>query len=143
MTRKNLNWSRHDYHLAVIADWAEELGYRVDYKAIPSKKDVDLILRNPKNNRIAYVEFEVTYQQQKTHTEKIKRRWETIKKDQENGIDSVFLWIGVRRRDLISQAKRAGIQNAEEEYGKTLFSCLSYSDQNEVRVALLRCLGDE
>jgi hypothetical protein len=134
---------RHDTYLSSIAFWAEELGYKIEYIAIPGKKDVDLILRNPKNNRKAYIELEVTYQQQKTHTDKIKRRWEMIKEDRAKGEDSIFLWIGVRKRDLISQAERAGIKNAEDEYGKTLFSCLAYSDQNEVRIALLRCLGDE
>jgi len=43
-------------------------------------------------------------------------------------------------RDFISQAQQAGIPDPEQEYGKRLFSCVSYSDQNEIRVALLRCL---
>jgi hypothetical protein len=141
---KKKRLSRHDTYLSAIAMWAEELGYKVEHIAIPEEKEkVDLILRNPKNNRKAYVEIEVTYQQQKQHTDKIKRRWELIQQDRNKGEDSVFLWIGVKKRDLISQAIRAKIENPENEYGKTLFSCLSYSDQNEVRIALLRCLGDE
>jgi len=135
--------SRHDTYLSSIAYWAEELGYKVEHIDIPEKGGVDMVLSNPRNDRKAYIDLEVTYQQQIQHTKKIRARWGAIQKDLQNGVDAIFLWIGVRKRDLISQAERARIPNPDAEYGKHLFSCLTYSDQNEVRITLLRCLGDE
>jgi len=132
---------RHKEYLAQVALLAEELGYTVEHLGIPHNTIGDMILRNPRSGRRAYIELEVTYQQQVQHTPKIASRWDAIQEDITKGEDAVFLWIGVRRRDLISQADRAKIPNAEQEYGKRLFSCVSYSDQNEIRVALVRCLG--
>lgn len=134
---------RHDAYLWQVASLAEELGYTVEHVDIPSTIGIDMVLRNPRNNRKAYVELEHTYQQQKAHTEKISTRWNSIQQDIKNGQDAVFLWIGVRRRDLLSQAGRAGIPEPEAQYGKYLFSCVSFSDPDEIRFALLRCLGDD
>ncbi len=132
---------RHEAYLSQAALLAEELGYKVEHLDIPSTTGVDMVLRNPRNDRKAYVELEHTYQQQRGHTPKLRNRWDSIQQDIEEGRDVVFLWIGVRRRDLISQAGRAHIPDPDAQYGKYLFSCVSFSDADEIRVALLRRLG--
>ncbi len=134
---------RHRGYLSQMALLAEELGYNIEFLNLENAPGPDMVLRNPRNNRKAYVELEVTFQQQVGHQRKVLKRWQQIQHDMAEGEDAVLLVIGARRRDFISLCERAGIPNPGQEYGKRLFSCVSYSDQNEIRVALLRCLGDD
>jgi len=132
-----------------VALLAEELGYNVTYLNLENKPgEPDAIIENPKNGRIAIVEVEVTFQQQKSHQKKIANRWKKVQQYINQGKDAVLLVIGARRRDLISICKRAEKNfsvniRPELEYGRRIFSCVSYSDQNEIRAVLLRCLGDD
>ena len=141
MEKKSLD--RHRSYLSQTALLAEELGYNIELLNLENAPGSDMILRNPQNNRKAYVELEVTFQQQIGHQRKVFKRWQQIQNGMTKGEDAILLVIGARRRDLISLCKRAGIPDPEQEYGKRLFSCVSYSDQNEIRVALLRCLGGD
>ncbi len=140
---------RHRAYLSQVILLAEELGYNAIFQNLNNTPgEPDAIIENPKNGKIAIVEVEVTFQQQKSHQKKIANRWRKIQEYRRSGRDAVLLVIGARRRDLISLCKRAetnyNIQiNPEEEYGITIFSCVSYNDQNEIRSALLRCLGDD
>ncbi len=135
---------RHRSYLSQIALIAEEMGYNVDFLNLENKPgEPDLIVVNPKNGRKAYVEVEVTFQQQVAHQRKVRNRWERIERELKEGKDSVLLMIGARRRDFLSLCERAGIPNPSGKYGKILFTCVSYSDQNEIRASLLRCLGDD
>jgi len=138
---------RHRQYSGQVRLIAEELGYNAIFDNTVANKPgwPDLILKNPKNNRIAVVEVEVTFQQQKSHVEKMGRRWKELQRLVKNSKakSGVILVVGARRRDLISVCSRAKIPRSELKYGKIIFSCVSYSDQNEIRVSLLRCLGDE
>lgn len=135
---------RHRAYLIQIALVAQELGYNIEFLNRENRPgEPDMILRNPRNSRKAFIEVEVTFQQQKGHQRKALNRWRRVQSEIAQGGDAVILFIGARRRDLISLCERAGIPNPEQEYGKRLFSCISYADQNEVRSILTRCLGDE
>ncbi|GEM_PF-3057204 len=135
---------RHGAYLIQIALLAEELGYNIEFLNRENRPgEPDMILLNPRNNRRAFVEVEVTFQQQKSHQRKVLDRWQRVESEIAQGGDTVLLFVGARRQDLISLSERAGIPNPEQEYGKRIFSCISYADQNEVRTILTRCLGDE
>ncbi len=138
---------RHRSYLSQVILLAEELGYNIVYANLRNTPgEPDAIIENPKNGRRAIVEVEVTFQQQVSHQKKIADRWRVIQQLKSEGVDAILLVIGARRRDLISLCERAERNynveiNAEQEYGRTIFSCVSYADQNEIRAILIRCLG--
>ncbi len=132
---------RHSAYLTQAALLAQELGYNIEFLKSGNAPGPDMILRHPSSNRKAYVEIEVTFQQQTAHQTKVKDRWDRIQEDISDGEDSVMLVIGARRRDLVSLCERAGIPNPEQEYGKLILSCIGYSEPDEIRIALIRCLG--
>jgi len=135
--------TRHEIAMAHIAQIADEMAYDVIDLNYSNAPGADIQLRNPKNGREALVEIEVTFQQQLGHQRKYRARYEEIVDRVNDGEDVVLLVIGAKRRDLISLLKRAGVADADAEYGKRIFSAVSPDDQNEVRTILLRCLGDE
>ena len=131
----------HQRAVSNICNIAHEFAYDIMDMNYMNAPGVDIIISNPKNERVALIEVEVTFQQQKQHQAKYKRRWEDLKKEIKKGKDVILLIVGVRRDDLIRLLKRAEVPI--EEYGKRIFSTLSYTDPNEIRSILLRCLGDE
>lgn len=135
--------TRHEIAMAHIAQIAEEMAYDVIDLNYSNAPGADIHLVNPKNGREALVEIEVTFQQQLGHQKKYRARYEEITARIEKGEDVVLLVIGAKRRDLVSLLKRAGVTDAEVEYGRRIFSAVSSDDQNEIRAILLRCLGDE
>ncbi len=135
--------TRHEIAMAHIAQIADEMAYDVIDLNYSNAPGADIRLVNPKNGREALVEIEVTFQQQLGHQRKYRARYEEIVARTKEGEDIVLLVIGAKRRDLISLLKRAGVDDADAEYGRRIFSAVSPDDQNEVRTILLRCLGDE
>jgi len=135
--------SRHEIAMAHIAQIAEEMAYDIKDLNYSNAPGPDIRLINPKNGREALVEIEVTFQQQIGHQRKYKDRYDEVATKVEKGEDVVLLVIGAKRRDLISLLKRAGVSDAEDEYGRRIFSAVSSDDQGEIRSILLRCLGDE
>lgn len=135
--------TRHEIAMAHIAQIADEMAYNVKDLNYSNAPGPDIRLVNPKNGREALVEIEVTFQQQVGHQRKYKSRYDEIVNRTKEGQDVVLLVIGAKRRDLISLLKRAGVSEAENEYGTRVFSAVSHDDQGEIRAILLRCLGDE
>ena len=135
--------TRHEIAMAHIAQIADEMAYDVIDLNYSNAPGADIRLGNPKNGREALVEIEVSFQQQLGHQRKYRARYEEIVARVGEGEDIVLLSIGAKRRDLISLLKRAGVVDADTEYGRRIFSAVSSDDQNEIRATLLRCLGDE
>lgn len=133
----------HELAMASVAKIAQEMAYNVKDLNYSNAPGPDIRLVNPKNDREALVEVEVTFQMQITHKRKYKARYDEIVAKAEEGQDIVLLVIGAKRRNLVSLLIRAGIKNAEYEYGRRIFSAVSSGDQGEIRAILLRCLGDE
>ena len=134
---------RHESYARQVGLLADEMGYDVEGQWTNPPGVADLVVTNPKNGRIALMEVEVTFQQQLGHVTKLANRWGEVLRSAAEGRDMVILIIGARRRDLIAVCQRAEIPDASSEYGRRIFSCVSYSDQNEIRAILLRCLGDD
>ncbi len=132
--------SRHEIAMAHIAQIAEEMAYNIKDLNYSNAPGPDIRLVNPKNGREALVEIEVTFQQQVGHQRKYKGRHDEIVARIKNGDDVVLVVIGAKRRELISLLKRAGVPNAENEYGRQVFSAVNSDDQGEIRSILLRCL---
>lgn len=127
--------------MARIAEMASELAYDVVDLNYSNGPGPDLQLKNPKTNRLALVEVEVTFQQQVSHKKKYRKRIDAIAAAESQGTSTVLLVVGVKRRDLLALLKRAGVASADSTYGVTVFSAVSAWDQAEIRAVLLRSLG--
>jgi hypothetical protein len=132
--------SSHPVAVAQIWELANELAYDVQVNC-PNAPGPDLRIVNPKTKRQALVEVEVTFQQQKSHQRKYKKRHDALNAETESGREAVLLVIGAKRRDLVALLKRAGVANAGSEYGTRIFNAVRSRDQGEIRAVLLRCLG--
>lgn len=135
--------TRHEIAMAHIAQLADEMAYNIIDLNYSNAPGPDIRIVNPKNKREALVEIEVSFQQQIGHQRKYMARYQEIVTRAKKDEDVVLLVLGAKRRDLISLLKRAGVTDAEDEYGKRIFSAVSSDDQNEIRAVFLRCLGDE
>lgn len=113
--------TRHEIAMAHIAQIADEMAYSIKDLNYSNAPGPDIRLVNPKNGREALVEIEVTFQQQVGHQRKYKSRHDEIVNRTKEGQDVVLLVIGAKRRDLISLLKRAGVSEAENEYGRRIF----------------------
>ncbi len=130
----------HEGAIANTAKVARELAYNIIDLNYENKPGPDLIIQNPKNGRVAWIEVETRFQKQKQTASKYQRRYSEII---EKGEDVILLITGVSRDEITGWTSDNEPVLPGEEYGKTIFTCTSYYDLNELRAVLLRCLGDD
>jgi len=80
----------HEGAIANTAKTAKELAYDItdlNYENLPGP---DLIIRNPKNGRVAWIEVETRFQKQRHTADKYRRGWQEIKEITKKGKDKVY-----------------------------------------------------
>lgn len=131
----------HELAVLRISNVAHELGYKVLERRITPGPGPDLVIRNPKNERTAVVEVELSYASQIQTRSKFGHRWREIKDDE----SKVLLVFGVSRTLLSTDLSRkpANVPDAVEKIGIRVFSAPGSEETSQIQATLLRCLGDE
>ena len=130
-----------DEHVGAIANTAKvakELAYEIVDLKYESGRDPDIVIKNPQNGRIVWVEVEVRFQKQKQTADKYRRRLKELERNDE---DVILLITGASCDELIKWTSQGKVVIPKGKYGKRVFSSTSYYDINEIRAVLLRCLG--
>lgn len=132
----------HELAVIRIKNIALEMGYLILKCQVTPGVGIDLEIKNPKNERIAIVEIELSYASQIRNREKLGKRWNDIKVRLGNGEDVVFLIFGISREILLRDFSRApaSVPDACKEYGKSVFSVPAAEESYQIQIALLRCL---
>lgn len=132
----------HELAVIKVNDIAHELGYEIELSQERPGPGPDLIVRNPKNNRTAVIEIELSYASQIQTRQKFGTRWREVKASKD---DRILLVFGVTRylleRDLGREP--ANVPDALEQFGIRVFSSPSAEEKSQIQASLLRCLGDE
>ncbi len=132
----------HEQAVLRVYNVAHELGYNViEYRIMPGPGP-DLVIKNPKNNRLVVVEVELSYASQIQTREKFGRLWHTLIKNKGN---TVFLIFGVSRDQLSKDLSKApaNASDASRAIGIKVFTAPTTEEKYQIQTALLRCLGDE